>query len=272
LTNDENQDWSFDNFSKGDLPLEEGEELVVSLDGFEGPLDLLLALARRHKVDMGKISMSRLAEQYIEYIEDLKKHRLEIAADYLVMAAWLAFIKSKLMLPSDDGVLEPSGEALALQLRFRLQRLDAMREHAKQIMARDQLGVSFFGCGCPGGFTTLYKRTYRAEQIDLFLSYATLRQKHLNSNFVVKKREVWSIKKARTKLAKLLGLSIEWAPINQFIVRFLGSEKPSKTALASTFGASLEMARDGVVELKQQEHFGPIYIKTRVPSSSENEQ
>ncbi len=262
LNSDDDKEWSFDNFGQGEEALAEGEELVVSLDGFEGPLDLLLALARRHKVDMAKISMAELAGQYIAYIEDLKSQRLEIAADYLVMAAWLTFIKSKLMMPSDEGdELMPSGEALARQLQFRLRRLDAMRESAKLMMARDQLGQAFFACGQPEGFTTLYKHTYLAEPVDLFRAYAQRRSAGISQHFTVKKRAVWSIKKARGKLASLLGISIEWAPIDQLITKFLGAEPPSKTAIASTFGASLEMARDGVAVLKQSKHFGPIYIK-----------
>jgi segregation and condensation protein A len=239
------------------------DRLLVELDGFEGPLDLLLSLAREKKLDIAQISIADLATQYIEYINDLKKHRLEIAADYLVMAAWLVFLKSKLILPSEEEEEEsPSGDQLAAQLAFRLKRLEAMRAKGNELMARPQLGQEFFSVGAPLGRNTVSKIEYKAELFDLLKAYSAQQQRQVVQGYKVKRRKVWSIKKARNRLSSLLGMSIEWAPINELIASFMGTESPMKTTVASTFGATLEMARDGVIEIKQSGPFQPLYVKS----------
>ncbi len=239
------------------------DRLLVELDGFEGPLDLLLALAREKKLDISQISIADLATQYIDYINDLKKHRLEIAADYLVMAAWLVFLKSKLILPSEEEEADaPSGDQLAAQLAFRLKRLEAMRAKGNELMARPQLGQEFFAAGSPLGRDTVSKVEYKADLFDLLKAYTAQRQRQAVQGYKVKKRQVWSIKKARNRLSSLLGMSIEWAPINELIASFMGTETAQKTTVASTFGATLEMARDGVIEIKQSGPFQPLYVKT----------
>lgn len=248
----------------------EDDRLLVELDGFEGPLDLLLALAREKKLDISQISIADLATQYIDYINDLKKHRLEIAADYLVMAAWLVFLKSKLILPSEDEEAEsPSGDQLAAQLAFRLKRLEAMRAKGTELMARPQLGEEFFAAGSPLGRQTVAKIEYKAELFDLLKAYSLLQQRQSAQGYKVKKRQVWSIKKARDRLSSLLGMSIEWAPINELIASFMGAETAQKTTVASTFGATLEMARDGVIEIKQSGPFQPLYVKSSNMKSSD---
>ncbi|GJM02358.1 MAG: segregation/condensation protein A [Rhodomicrobium sp.] len=240
----------------------EAEILNLELDGYEGPLDLLLGLSRSKKIDLAQLSMAELAQQYILYIERMRSERLEIAADYLVMAAWLAFLKSKLMLPQiDDGLDEPSGDELAAQLAFRLKRLAAMREKAQQLMARDQLGQDFFARPAPEGFELVQRIAYQPDFYGLLKAYASQRQRVSETRLKMVKREVWSIKKARNRLQKMLGMPIGWAPINDLIVSFLGGEDMKKTTVASTFGASLELARDGVVELRQGAAFSPLYIK-----------
>ncbi len=267
LPQPEDDQWEQDASSQSDeLSADElgaEDRLLVELDGFEGPLDLLLALAREKKLDISQISIADLATQYIEYINDLKKHRLEIAADYLVMAAWLVFLKSKLILPSEEEDAEiPSGDQLAAQLAFRLKRLEAMRAKGNELMARPQLGQEFFAVGAPLGRNTVSKIEYKSELFDLLKAYSALQQRQVVQGYKVKRRKVWSIKKARNRLSSLLGMSIEWAPINELIASFMGTESPMKTTVASTFGATLEMARDGVIEIKQSGPFQPLYVKS----------
>lgn len=257
-------DNGFDGFEDREPPFDEGEVLVLSLDGFEGPLDLLLALSRSKKIDLLALSISELASQYILYIENLKKQRLEIAGDYLVMAAWLTFLKSKLLIPSPPGEGdELSGDELAARLAFRLKRLDAMRKCAKQLMARPQLGQDFYGRGAPEGVSITVKHMFKADSYQLFKAYSGTRRRTVGGELKVKRREVWSIKKARSRLEAMLGMPVGWAPIHDLIAAFLQSEDLQKTTVASTFGASLEMARDGVVELRQEGHFKPLYLKSR---------
>jgi segregation and condensation protein A len=262
LPEPQNDQWEQDAASQSD-ELCADDRLLVELDGFEGPLDLLLALAREKKLDISQISIADLATQYIEYINDLKKHRLEIAADYLVMAAWLVFLKSKLILPSEEAEEEsPSGDQLAAQLAFRLKRLEAMRAKGNELMARPQLGQEFFAVGAPLARNTVAKIEYKAELFDLLKAYSAQQQRQVVQGYKVKRRQVWSIKKARNHLSSLLGMSIEWAPINELIASFMGAEAPMKTTVASTFGATLEMARDGVIEIKQSGPFQPLYVKS----------
>lgn len=242
------------------------EALVVHLDGFEGPLDLLLALARTQKVDIGKISVLALSEQYLGYVREAKALRLELAADYLVMAAWLAFLKSRLLLPKerpDDPT--PSGEELAAQLRFKLARLEAMRNAAATLMTRKRLGVDVFERGMPEGVRTIRERQYTAEIYDLLKAYTTQRSRTaVKRAHVVKKRVVWSIKEARTRLERLVGESAgDWVQLDMFIEQYIPSSEVAKTAVASSFGATLEMARDGLVELQQAGPFQPIYVRRR---------
>ena len=262
LPEPQNDQWEQDASSLSD-ELCADDRLLVELDGFEGPLDLLLALAREKKLDISQISIADLATQYIEYINDLKKHRLEIAADYLVMAAWLVFLKSKLILPSEEAEEEsPSGDQLAAQLAFRLKRLEAMRAKGNELMARPQLGQEFFAVGASLGRNTVSKIEYKAELFDLLKAYSAQQQRQVVQGYKVKRRQVWSIKKARNRLSSLLGMSIEWAPINELIASFMGAEALMKTTVASTFGATLEMARDGVIEIKQSGPFQPLYVKS----------
>ncbi|GAA6210532.1 ScpA family protein [Hyphomicrobiales bacterium 4NK60-0047b] len=262
LPQSQDDQWEQDVSSHPD-ELSADDRLLIELDGFEGPLDLLLSLAREKKLDISQISIADLATQYIEYINDLKKHRLEIAADYLVMAAWLVFLKSKLILPSEEEEeASPTGDQLAAQLAFRLKRLEAMRAKGNELMARPQLGQEFFAAGVPLGRNTVTKIEYKAELFDLLKAYSAQQQRQVVQGYKVKRRKVWSIKKARNRLSSLLGMSIEWAPINELIASFMGTESPMKTTVASTFGATLEMARDGVIEIKQSGPFQPLYVKS----------
>ena len=242
------------------------EGLQVDVEGFEGPLDLLLALARTQKVDLAKISMVSLVDQYLAFIIEVRKLRLEVAADYLVMAAWLAFLKSRLLLPKEEAPgEEASGEELAARLAFRLMRLEAMRKAAAQLMTRHRLDRDVFARGAPEGVKTIREREYTAQIYDLLKAYATQRQRGIDHKpHVVKARRVWSIKDARAKLASMIGTDGNWVQLDMFLEAYLSEPELSKTMLASSFGASLEMARDGIVELRQEKPFAPIYMRKRV--------
>ena len=241
------------------------EALVISLDGFAGPLDVLLALARTQKVDLTKISVLALAEQYLVFIAHARKLRLELAADYLVMAAWLAYLKSKLLLPREPSTAnQPSGEELAARLAFRLKRLEAMRNAAATLMTRRRLGRDVFPRGMPEGVRTIRVRQYTAVVYDLLKAYAEQRSRTAKRVHVVPRRTVWSIKDARERLQTLIGRGVaQWVQLDMYLEQYLPGPELARTALASSFGATLEMARDGLVELSQTEPFAPIYMRRR---------
>ncbi len=247
-----------------------GEALIVALDGFEGPLDLLLVMARTQKVDLARISVLALAEQYLAFVERALKQRLELAADYLVMAAWLAFLKSKLLLPKESGQDEQAtGEELAARLAFRLMRLDAMRHAAGQLMTRKRLGRDVFVRGQPEGVRTIRVRKYTAMIFDLLKAYAEQRRRTVKRVHVVPRRTVWSIKEARARLEVLLGEGAGgWVHLDSFLRQYGAVPDIARTAQASSFGASLEMAREGLIEISQAEPFAPIYLRRREPGSS----
>src|SRR5262245_49328265 len=241
------------------------EALVVSLDGFAGPLDVLLALARTQKLDLAKISVLALAEQYLGFIAHARTLRLELAADYLVSAAWLAYLKSKLLLPREPSTSDqPSGDELAARLAFRLKRLEAMRNVAATLMTRHRLGRDVFARGMPEGVRTIRTRQYTAVVYDLLQAYAEQRSRTVKRVHVVPRRTVWSIKDARERLQTLVGRgAAQWVQLELYLEQYLPGPELARTALASSFGATLEMARDGLVELSQAEPFAPIYMRRR---------
>lgn len=242
------------------------EVLNVNLTGFDGPLDLLLALARIQKVDLAHISVLALADQYLAFIAEVQEVRLELAADYLVMAAWLAYLKSKLLLPREDHKAdEPTPDELAARLAFRLLRLDAMRKAAAQLFTRKRLGRDIFPRGMPEGTRTIREREYTAEIFDLIKAYADQRKRTvIKRAHVVKRRTVWSIKDARQRLERLVGASVgDWVQLDLFLEQYLPGPELGRTALASSFGATLEMAREGLIEIRQTAPFAPIYMRRR---------
>jgi segregation and condensation protein A len=250
------------------------DAFVVQAGAFEGPLDLLLALARTQKVDLRHVSMTALADQYITFITTAKTLRLEIAGDYLIMAAWLAYLKSRLLIPRaviDDAT--PTGEDLAARLQFRLQRLDAMRQAAAQLMTRKRLGLDVFPRGMPEATTTVRERHFTVEIFDLLRAYADQRSRTVVKRaHIIKRRQVWSIKDARTHLQRLVGLSAgEWVQLDLFLDQYLASPEQSRTARAASFGATLEMTRDGLVELQQSEPYAPLYMRKRAADPSWND-
>jgi segregation and condensation protein A len=252
-----------------DIP-NDREALIVTLEGFEGPLDLLLVLARTQKVDLARISVLALAEQYLVFVERALKQRLELAADYLVMAAWLAFLKSRLLLPKERGKEDeqPTGEELAARLAFRLMRLDAMRNAAGQLMTRKRLGRDVYARGQPEGVRTIRVRKYTAMIFDLLKAYAEQRRRTVKRVHVVPRRTVWSIKEARARLEALLGeRTDEWVHLDSFLKQYGAVPDIARTARASSFGATLEMAREGLIELSQAEPYAPIYLRKREPGA-----
>jgi segregation and condensation protein A len=253
-------DWEQDD---GQAP-DAGETLVVDVEGFEGPLDLLLALARTQKVDLARISVLALAQQYLDFISDARRLRLEIAADYLVMAAWLTFLKSKLLLPSEPSEEgEPTGAELAALLAFRLKRLHAMREVAAQLMTRKRLGRDVFARGLPQPTRITKKSVYDANVYDLLKAYSQRRQRTATRTWHIRQRTVWSLKEAREELERLLGITCDWAPLDQLLAEFLVEPELRKTALASSFTATLEMTREGALEISQSKLFAPLMIRRR---------
>ena len=261
-------DW--EQAERDDQGLSAAETLVVDVEGFEGPLDLLLALARTQKVDLARISVLALAQQYLDFIAEARRLRLEIAADYLVMAAWLTFLKSKLLLPAQQDIEdEPTGEELGRLLAFRLKRLHAMREAAAALMTRKRLGRDVFARGMPEPLRITRKSTYQANLYDLLKAYAQQRQRNAVKSWEVRQRTVWSLKKARDELERLLGTSCDWAPLDQLLAEFLvGGPELRRTALASCFTATLEMAREGALELRQAKMFARLLVRRRTPEAA----
>lgn len=242
-----------------------GEAFVVDIDGFEGPLDLLLALARTQKVDLAKVSILALVEQYLGFIAEAQRLKLELAADYLVMAAWLAYLKSRLLLPKEkDNAETASAEELAQRLSFRLMRLEAMRGQAAILLTRRRLDRDVFARGQPEHVKVTRDTTYTATVYDLLKAYADQRKRTIRVVHVVKARRVWSIKEARQRLEKLVGASAgDWSQLDLFLEQYLPKNEEERSALASSFGATLEMAREGLIELRQDEPFAPIYMRKR---------
>ncbi|TCP90985.1 condensin subunit ScpA [Rhizobium sp. PP-CC-2G-626] len=257
--------------ARGDVPMDahwqaderalHEAELVVDIAGFEGPLDLLLHLARNQKVDLSRISVLALAEQYIAFIESARSIRLELAADYLVMAAWLAFLKSRLLIPQphkDDG---PSGEEMASALAFRLKRLEAMRDAATRLVNRNRLGRDVFARGAPEHIPVERTSAFEASLYDLLQAYASLRQREAVMQVTIERRQVWSLADARLILARLMGGLSDWTMLDDYLLRYVGDPRQRVSAIASAFAASLEMVREGRLEIRQDEAFAPIYVR-----------
>ena len=235
----------------------------VDLDGYEGPLDLLLELAKRQKVDLSRISILALAEQYLEFIEAARRVRLELAADYLVMAAWLAYLKSRLLLPAPPKGEEPNPSELAASLAERLRRLQAIRAAAVLLMERPQLDRDLFPRGAPEGLDIVNAPLYQASLFDLLSAYARQRQKQVLSRVSVKTRQVWSLAEAREALERLVGMSVEWSALDDYLLTWGASPAQTRTMRASTFSASLEMVREGLIDLRQDSAFAPLWVRRK---------
>jgi len=240
------------------------EASIVDVDGFGGPLDLLLTLSRTQKVDLRKISVLKLAEQYLGFVERAQTLRIELAADYLVMAAWLAFLKSRLLLPPEPGDDGPSAEDLAAHLAFQLERLQAMRDAAARLMARDQLGRDFFARGLPEDLTHHRKVTFTATLLDLMRAYAMIRTKDEFRPFVLDREHVYTMEQALDRMRGLIGYVGDWATLTSFLPEGWDvTPMARRSATAAHFAAVLEMAKRGQLTLRQGETFAPIELRRR---------
>ena len=243
--------------------------LLIDIKGFEGPLDLLLHLARNQRVDLARISVLALVEQYLIVIRQAQALRLELAADYLVMAAWLTYLKSKLLIPKTPGDEGESGEELAATLQFRLKRLEAMRDAATKLVNRNRLGRDVFARGMPEAVIVDQTNIYSATLYELLTAYASQRQKQAISHVQIARRSVWSLKEARTILMRLVGEMKDWTALDQYLLDFIASPSERATVLASSFAASLEMVREGHMEIQQTGAFKPIFLRDRPPRPAE---
>lgn len=242
-----------------EAPIRSDDELTLSLDGWEGPLDLLLNLARAQKVDLAQISILQLVDQYTAYIADARALKLEIAADYLVMAAWLAYLKSCLLLPKDPEA-DPSPEEIALRLQMRLQRLDAMRDAGARLLGRDRIGRDVFVRGAPEGLRLVRKSAWQAGAFDLFAAYGAVKARTQPPMHVVHARSVMTLDEAIDRVGRMIGMAIDWMDIHAFLPP---SDDPlfRRSSLASSFLAALELARRGRLDIAQEEPFAPIRLR-----------
>jgi segregation and condensation protein A len=255
------ESWLETNFNEGQVI----DSLIVDVDGYEGPLDVLLTLARSQKVDVRKISVLMLAEQYLKFIKEAKELRIELAADYLVMAAWLAFLKSRLLLPPDPSDEGPSGEELAAFLAFQLERLGAMRKYAAKLLARDQLGRNFFSRGIEENIERTKNITYQANLLDLMQAYARIKTKDEFKPFVFERDSILTMEQALDRMRSLIGHAIIWSDLSSFLPEGWDIDpKRLRSATASTFAAALELAKHGLIELEQNDSFSSIKLRKKV--------
>lgn len=240
------------------------EQLVVNVDGYEGPLDLLLTMARTQKVDLAKISILKLAEQYLVFIREAEALRIELAADYLVMAAWLAFLKSRLLLPPTELDDEPSGEELAARLAFQLERLSAMREAAARLMGRDRLGRDFFPRGAPETVVIARSTAWDVSLADLLKAYARLQTRAEYQPLAVERPTIFTMEAALARLRGVIGSGIGWMQLAAFLPEEWRQQPVRRrSAIASSFSAMLELAKEGEIEIRQDAVFAPIYLRAR---------
>ncbi len=234
-------------------------ELQLNLDGWEGPLDLLLSLARAQKVDLTAISILELVEQYLAFIAEARALKLEVAADYLVMAAWLAYLKSCLLLPKDPEA-DPSPEEVAFRLQMRLQRLDAMRDAGARLIGRDRIGRDVFVRGAPEGLRLVRKSAWQIRPFDLFAAYGTVKARSTPPMHVVHPRSVMTLEEAIERVSRMIGSAIEWTAIEAFLPA-TADPQLRRSALASSFVAALELARRGRLQIAQEQPFAPLRLR-----------
>jgi len=260
--------------SSGDTAFEEGQAFevpseesaaafVVDVEGFEGPIDVLLTLARNQKLDITQVSMVALADQYLAFVAEARQRDLELAADYLVMAAWLAYMKSRLLLPDLSDGEEPTGEEMAAALAFQLKRLEAMQKSGKQLQERNRLGLQTFPRGEPEIFRRTLNTIYDATLFDLLKAYGEQRQRQdTNDPLHIEPFELYTMEDALQRLRRLLGRMPDWQNLWSYLPPGLQEGIVWRSAVASTFAASLEMAREGHVKIQQDEAYAPIFLKS----------
>ncbi|MFN5645659.1 MAG: segregation and condensation protein A [Sphingomonadales bacterium] len=260
-------DLDFDDAAAESAPSENVDRLKIDIDGWEGPLDLLLTLARNQKVDLRQISILQLVEQYLHFIESARALKLELAADYLVMAAWLAYLKSALLLPKDPTI-DPSPEELALRLQLRLERLNAMRESGARLMARDRIGRDVFLRGTPEGLRVVRTTAWDCSYFELIATYGQIQARSAPVMHVVKRRAVMTLDEALDHVSKMLGVALEWTSLEAFLPKDADPQL-RRSALASSFLAMLELAKQGRLELQQETSFAPLMVKVSLGTISE---
>jgi len=242
---------------------DEGESLVLDIDGYEGPLHLLLELARKQKVDLARLSILELAEQYIAFIKSAQDLRIELAADYLVMAAWLAYLKSKLIIPKEGGDVEPEVEEIAAHLAFRLERLEAMRRAVDGLMRLPQTGQAVFVRGEPEGLRSRTSPIFEAEMFDLLKAYGSSRSRAAIRNHKLVKPRIMSLDDARTRLRRAIDLK-DWVELDGLLpdgADIGANGVPQASVRASSLLAGLELAKEGQIELRQLKAFAPIFLR-----------
>jgi segregation and condensation protein A len=250
----------------------EEERLIVDIDGFEGPLDVLLTLSRTQKVDLKQISILDLVKQYLEFVQQARELRLELAADYLVMAAWLAYLKSRLLLPEEENEDELSAEELAARLTYQLQRLGAIRDRAAELMSRNQMGRDMFARGAPEPVIVTRHHTYELSLYDLLKAYSEQKTRGAAADIRIHKRAVYTLDKAIERLSEMLGLAIDWTDLEQFMPSDIVDPQIIRSAKASMFTASLELAKNGKADIIQKQLFGPLFIRGRKQENAEDEE
>lgn len=267
MQNTQNKSTEFQEDPPKTNPLDDADRLLLDIDGFEGPLDVLLELARSQKVDLTKISILQLARQYLGFVERAKALNLELAAEYLVMAAWLAYLKSRLLLPHEDNAEEPSAEEMAEALQFQLVRLEAMRDAAERLLERPQLGQSVFARGMPEGLGTSIHNQWDVSLFDMLQAYGDIKARIEGRNYELPVYRLMSTEDALERLSKMLGslprkgLNSVWATLDSFIPEGMKDKLYIRSALASTFTAGLELAKQGHLEMKQDGAFKPVYMR-----------
>jgi len=234
---------------------------VVDIDGFEGPIDVLLSLAREQKVDLAQVSILQLAEQFLQFVHEVRRANLDLAADYLVMAAWLAYLKSRLILPETGNEEEPTGEEMAAALAFQLRRLQSMQDAGAKVMARPKLGHDFFRRGQPEKFSAVYTSVFDVTLYDMLKGYGDQKRRNTDSTLHIEAWELYTVEDAIKRLEGLLGAMPDWQSLSRFLPPGLADGLGRRSAMASFFAASLEMARQGKVSLRQKAPFEPIYLK-----------
>ena len=239
------------------------DDLIVNLSGYEGPLDVLLVMAKTQKVDLMKISILQLTEQYLVFIAEVRKKNLELAADYLVMAAWLAYLKSNLLLPREETGEELTAEQMAERLKFQLKKLEAIRQVSEKLMNLPVLGTNFFNRGMPEGIRLIRTPEYYLSLYDLLKSYANQRYKSAYSSMVIERPAVYAMEEALVRLQRMVGTAFEWTKLENFLPPEFSKGKNARSGVAGTLAAAMELVREGVLEVQQLAPFGPVFIKNK---------
>ena len=239
------------------------DDLIVNLEGYEGPLDVLLVLAKSQKVDLMQISILQLTEQYLVFIAKVRERNLELAADYLVMAAWLAYLKSNLLIPKEESGEELTAEEMAERLKFQLKKLEAIRQVSEKLMNLSKLGTDFFERGMPEGIRLIRTPEYYLSLYDLLKSYADQRYKTAYSSMTIERPPVYAMEDALVRLQRMVGTVPDWTRLETFLPKEFSSGKGARSGVAGTLAASMELVREGLIEVQQLMPFGPVFIKNK---------